>query len=442
MMTIGKLKILTTVCSLALVTGLSPALVPPAYGYDCLLDTNNDGDADSNIDTNGGADSNGHDSSLACGGAYTDGENSTAIGSASSTSGTAATTIGRESSAGNHSVTVGYSAGSSSWYAVSIGTFAGTTDYGIAIGADSNNDADSEGAMANYEAISIGLDSKAQNARSVALGTIADAWGVQSIALGSGANSFGDRSIAIGGDNQDVDTIGAQASGNKSIAIGADTLAGFDDSIVIGADANASETGQVVLKNADTFTIMGNGDVGFGTATPLGNLHINSGTDDTRLILSNTMAQWEIKNTIGKGRLAFRNAVTGVKPVKIGPNAISNLLKIGITAPDRIDIKGTLYTTGPQCSGGCDAVFDADYDLPSIEEHATQMFANKHLPQVGPTTPLAPVNLPEKMGDMLNELEKAHIYIAQMNAQYKQEKQAMQAEIAEIKQQVAALIAQ
>jgi hypothetical protein len=74
-------------------------------------------------------------------------------------------------------------------------------------------------------------------------------------------------------------------------------------------------------------------------------------------------------------------------------------------------------------------VFGADYDLPSIEEHAAAMFANSYLPQVGPTVPHAPMNVSEKVGDMLNELEKAHIYIAQLSA----EKQVMQAEITRLK---------
>jgi len=97
-------------------------------------------------------------------------------------------------------------------------------------------------------------------------------------------------------------------------------------------------------------------------------------------------------------------------------------------------------TGGPTCGGGCDAVFDADYDLPTIEEHAEAMFANKHLPEIGPTIPLAPINLSEQYGRMLNELEKAHIYIAQLNQLRVEEKQAMQAEMAQMKQQIAILM--
>jgi hypothetical protein len=81
-----------------------------------------------------------------------------------------------------------------------------------------------------------------------------------------------------------------------------------------------------------------------------------------------------------------------------------------------VDVTGTLTTGGPTCGGGCDAVFGADYDLPSIEEHAAAMFANSYLPEIGPTVPHAPVNLSEQYGRVINELEKAHIYIAQQEA--------------------------
>lgn len=59
---------------------------------------------------------------------------------------------------------------------------------------------------------------------------------------------------------------------------------------------------------------------------------------------------------------------------------------------------------------------DDDYDLPSIDQHADQMWKNRHLPAVGPTPENGPFNLSEKVGGMLNELEKAHIYIEQLHA--------------------------
>ena len=227
-------------------------------------------------------------------------------------------------------------------------------------------------------------------------------------------------------------SLGAMAEGDDSVVIGADAGdANFDRAIVIGKDATATEADQVILKSADTFTILGNGDVGLGTAAPLGNLDINSGMDDTVLLLTNTNAQWELKSKASTGRLNFKNLTDGGVPFKLGPNAVNGLLSVGTATSDIVevrgdlDVTGTLTTGGPTCGGGCDAVFDADYDLPSIEEHAAQMFAAKHLPEVGPTKPLEAINVSERMGTMLNELEKAHIYISELN----NEKRTLEAKI-------------
>jgi hypothetical protein len=43
------------------------------------------------------------------------------------------------------------------------------------------------------------------------------------------------------------------------------------------------------------------------------------------------------------------------------------------------------------------------------------MWKNSFLPAVGPTVEGAPFNLTEKTGGILNELEKAHIYIEQLH---------------------------
>lgn len=81
-----------------------------------------------------------------------------------------------------------------------------------------------------------------------------------------------------------------------------------------------------------------------------------------------------------------------------------------------LTINGQITTGGLTCGGGCDQVFEKEYPLLSIKEHARLMWANKHLPNVGPTPEGGSVNLTEKVGRMLNELEHAHIYIAKLEA--------------------------
>ncbi|MEZ5716053.1 MAG: hypothetical protein R3D85_13325 [Paracoccaceae bacterium] len=61
-------------------------------------------------------------------------------------------------------------------------------------------------------------------------------------------------------------------------------------------------------------------------------------------------------------------------------------------------------------------MFEPGFPLPSIAEHAAQMRALGYLPNVGPTPEGAPFDLTDKLGRMLNELEHAHLYIAQLEA--------------------------
>ena len=100
-------------------------------------------------------------------------------------------------------------------------------------------------------------------------------------------------------------------------------------------------------------------------------------------------------------------------------------------------VAGTLTTSGTTCGGGCDAVFSENYDLPSIRDHADRMFALGHLPNVGPTVENAPINISDKLGRVLNELEHAHIYIARLEA----DDTALRAELAAMRAAQAALLA-
>ena len=410
-------KLITTAGALAMITSLSPAFAPSAYATDCLLDTSGDGDADSNLDTTGNANSAGGADRLACGeDSIATGDRSTGLGASASAFGDETTAIGYMSIAG-----IGIPTGGS----------------GTAVGARSE--------ARGEAAVALGFDSDADGGLSTALGFQAITNGENATAIGSTANASGDNSIAIGSDSGDAGFVGATASDEGAIAIGTDSAAGHTNAIVIGTGAVSTAADQVVLKSADTFIILGNGDVGIGTDAPNGTLDVNSGVDDSIFLLSNDTAVWEFKSNAGNGKLTFGNKTTGTKPFKFGPTAVGNLLQVGIVADDEVTISGdlvmtgTLTTGGPTCGGGCDAVFAANYDLPSIEDHAAQMFAAKHLPEVGPTKPLEAINVSERMGTMLNELEKAHIYIADLDRRNKAltlEKRDMRGELDQAKNEL------
>ena len=110
---------------------------------------------------------------------------------------------------------------------------------------------------------------------------------------------------------------------------------------------------------------------------------------------------------------------------------------MSLDADGNMTIAGNLVTGGGgTCDPGpCDAVFDpAVYTVPSIEDHAALMWDNKYLPAVGPTRPGEPINVTLKLTRMLNELEHAHIYIEELNAELKQQR----VQIDELKELIAA----
>ncbi len=81
-----------------------------------------------------------------------------------------------------------------------------------------------------------------------------------------------------------------------------------------------------------------------------------------------------------------------------------------------MDITGDLVVSG---SITPDFVFESDYALESIEDHAAFMWREKHLPAVAPATTNAAgqglINVGARSQGVLEEVEKAHIYIEQLH---------------------------
>ena len=197
----------------------------------------------------------------------------------------------------------------------------------------------------------------------------------------------------------------------------------------------------------DALYIANDGQIGIGNASPQAALHIEAQGGRANILLdggtssSPTGSAWDftVRNSDGEfaindmstpgGDFIFRTADNGANTpwefVHRGDNGfgINTASSVGgdfiLSNSGDLRILGTITSGGPTCSSGCDAVFNEDYDLPSIEDHAEAMFADRHLPAVGPTSPDEDINLTEHMGNVLNELEKAHIYIAQLNEQNK-----------------------
>jgi len=203
-----------------------------------------------------------------------------------------------------------------------------------------------------------------------------------------------------------------------------------------------------------TIDISAAGNVGIGTSSPSTNLHVATTDNDPATLplglFENTSAtsavrrMLELKNNGGLF-IAMTNNTAGVRWNLVSENNAPNRFVINdaadatnefvLDAAGNVSISGKITTVGGSCGAGCDRVFGPDYTMLSIEDHAKLMWENQFLPNVGPTPEGAPIDLSDKLGRMLNELEHAHIYIAELHDQMQQDQAvmaAMQARLSEL----------
>jgi len=196
-------------------------------------------------------------------------------------------------------------------------------------------------------------------------------------------------------------------------------LAGNESNFFIRDATHASKLPFRIEPEAptDSIFIKSNGNVGIGTGSPDADVDIESNSG-AGFRLTNTGSgggTWDIFMNANTSRLnvEFND---GNIPLKIDDGANNNLLQLGIGAANRVDINGNLVVSGTITP---DYVFEPGYQLESIEEHAEYMWTNKHLPAVGAATLRSDgshaVDLGARSQSMLEELEKAHIYIDQLN---------------------------
>ncbi len=201
----------------------------------------------------------------------------------------------------------------------------------------------------------------------------------------------------------------------------------IDGNALIGPEATGTSTLHVLATGSTTslFVASDNGDVGFGTDSPDGPFHISrSGvvkcyTESS----SNDPVQLRIKSNSDNRRvLGVDSSDTPQSQIIFGDDEFK-LAGVGSVIFATFDstglnVNGAISTT---VSGQVhpDYVFENDYKLESIEEHAAFMWKNKYLSSVGPGVHNedgdAVINVSEKMMGVLEELEKAHIYIEQMH---------------------------
>ncbi|MGC1497778.1 MAG: hypothetical protein WA790_18380 [Sulfitobacter sp.] len=213
-------------------------------------------------------------------------------------------------------------------------------------------------------------------------------------------------------------------------------LASNEANFFIRDVTNGSQLPFRIQPGADTNSlyIANDNNIGIGTTSPDFALHIRKTDETARLIVeeaSSTVAARRMLmlenngtvvmtlNDVSAGGTAWsiQNQATEFRFA----NSTTAGTEFAIDTAGNVSILGGLTTgTAGSCTSAspCDGVFDAEkYTVPSITEHAQEMWTNKHLPAVGPTLPDQPVNITAKLLNMLNELEHAHIYIEQLHTQ-------------------------
>ncbi|MFW2543506.1 hypothetical protein ACN2XU_12745 [Primorskyibacter sp. 2E107] len=213
-------------------------------------------------------------------------------------------------------------------------------------------------------------------------------------------------------------------------------------------------SGQVpfsIYQNAPSYSlsVYHTGNVGMGTQAADTALHVTRDDGTAAIKVENTEASGqgvrEMFRMVNEGGSYFTlaNTVTDNEWYFVHENNTQGRfmvnhsdggLQMALTRSGDMTLMGELYTAG-SCAAGCDRVFDEDYPLPTIAEQAALMRANKHLPNVGPTPEDGPFNITAMTGGMLNELEKAHLYIAELHG----ENEAQAAQIAAMAARLEAL---
>jgi len=213
----------------------------------------------------------------------------------------------------------------------------------------------------------------------------------------------------------DTPTLRLQQDGSSGFAPQTWDVAGNETNFFVRDVTNGSTLPFRIFPGAssNSLVIDDTDDIGMGTSSPSASLHVKRTSGNVTFELetaASATAQFNMVNSGGEWQMIH------------GAGGAYNLNRVGVSgnqfvfSPNgNLDIQGTLTTGGPSCGGGCDRVFEPGYELPSIDQHAALMWEEGHLPAVGPTKPGARFNVSEKTGAILNELEKAHIYIEQLH---------------------------
>jgi len=224
-------------------------------------------------------------------------------------------------------------------------------------------------------------------------------------------------------------------------------------------DENADNSPIIVYGGGVGGTLVVNsGKVGVGTANPVAPLHVRvDGTSDPAFMIEglNQSDSLSLKlqhpnavagMALAGGAGAFfstaaqddavvfaqagKNLLLGIGGTESVRITSAGAVGIGTTNPQgMLDVNGPIYQYGT-VPLHADYVFEAGFELESIEEHGLRMWSEKHLPAVPARRTDGEgrevVELGGHQRGILEELEIAHIYIEQLNAKLAATEQKVQ----------------
>jgi len=312
------------------------------------------------------------------------GDFSFALGLGTRSSGLSSVSIGANNiSVGDFSTSLGFTSTATGNRSIAIGAYSRT--YGVsstAIGYKCITNED------GYLSFAGGISSTTSGYGAVALGINCDAIGSRSLALGDGAEAKGISSVAIGD--------GARADTSYSNAFGYYLTASGKFSYAFGKWCDTNKKNGAFVFN----------------------------TTDNKFLRLNASQDFEISFRADNG---FRFFTTDTSDINSFIMLSNGNVGMGTKNPEYrlevagdINVHGIIYQAGAQVIP--DYVFEKSYLLETIEEHAEFMWREKHLPSLKSAKQIeteGKININERREQILEELEKAHIYIEQLNERIK-----------------------
>jgi hypothetical protein len=219
----------------------------------------------------------------------------------------------------------------------------------------------------------------------------------------------------------DTPTLRLEQDGSSGFAPQTWDVAGNETSFFIRDVTNGSTLPFRIFPGAASSSLVIDGDnqVGVGTTTPTAPIDVEGnstsiGFGNAAVRMANSAGGVAFQLDADSNISSFWNisTVSGDSYFRVSRSGTGST-ELQLSQAGDLEISGDLTVVGG-CTG-CDAVFEPGYDLESIEEHAEFMWKNGFLRAVGPTAEgKTKMKVFEKTAGILNELEKAHIYIEQL----------------------------